>query len=305
MNIWGRRTWLLPAGLLFIVMLILPEITGYSVNALARQWSLMSCLVLGLLLELLCSTIELSFAAQIGAGAALFALLLKHSGLGTALLGTLALCVGLGALKGWLFARLPVLPLITSIGLQLLISGLASALWGTTYLDRNGLPYRLERSMLWWIVLVVVWILAGATAWLLQCTYLGRYSSLVGENRREMERMGVPCAAVIIAMHSLAGVFFALTAVQLVFASNSGSVTGAGVMLYQGIMAACLGGISLLGGKGSVSGAMTGALAAVLLQLLLTYLGISSLYENLLQGLIILSSLWGSSWQMQRNKKNV
>lgn len=298
-----KKIWFLPAGLLLAVLVILPEITGYSVTALVRQWALMSCLVLGLLFELLSGPVELSFAAQIGSGAALFAFLLKYIGLGPAFLGTMVFCVGLGALKGWMFARFPVHPLITSIGLKLLISGITDSVLGIVYLD-NSAFYRLSRPFLWWIMFAAVWVLAGGAAWLLQHTYLGRCSFLVGGNRKEMERCGVPCTSIIIAMHSLAGVFFALAALQLVFASNSGSVSGADTMLYQGIMAACLGGISLLGGKGSAEGALTGALAVVLLQLLMTYLGIASRYENLIQGLIILSSLWGSSVGIQRNVKN-
>jgi ribose/xylose/arabinose/galactoside ABC-type transport system permease subunit len=271
---------------------MIPDIDGYVMNSLMRQWSLMSCLLLGIFLEFVCNTVELSFAAQVGAGAVVYVYMVDRGSYVSAVLVTVSVCVAIGIIKGFLFAVLPVSAIVTSIGLQLLISGLVGGLLGVNEMKESAWFYGPGRTLLMRVIFAGVLSAAIVTAWVMRHTYLGCYAYLTGKNRREVERMGVPCGKVIIVMHGLAGVFFALTAIQLAHTSNSGDVAGADFMLYQGIMGACIGGVGLLGGRGSVSGALSGAFSVVLIQLLLTLLGYAGRYQNLLQGFIILAVLW-------------
>lgn len=300
-----ERIWTgLQAGVLAIflgVCLVGSFLGVYWAQALLRQWTLLSFLVLGFLLELLCGDLDLSVGAHMMAGATLFIWLLQHTSQAAAFAGLLVFSVGLGACKGALLTILRVPSLVVMLALQVILGGSVSALFGIQYLDRRWYPFSLDEQIAWWCASGLMLAVAAGLVWLLRCSYLGRYCTLIGENRPQLERVGMRCGSTIIAVHMLAGLIFAMGALALVLRVHSANIANSESYLYQGIMAACLGGVSLLGGRGRVLNMLFGALVMVLGQLL-TSMGQHN-RMTVLQGIVILAALWQAGVQHTRRQR--
>lgn len=112
----------------------------------------------------------------------------------------------------------------------------------------------LRATSLAWIVLAVI------AAWGMRETYLGRNCYALGGDANAARLLGVPVTATRLASYSFAGFCSALAGVVFTLYVGAGSsIAGAGLEL-EAIAAAVVGGVELAGGRGTILGAMIGAL---------------------------------------------
>jgi D-xylose transport system permease protein len=147
-------------------------------------------------------------------------------------------------------AGLPVQPLATTVIWSAVVTVLA--LGAVEYLNRyRGIP----TAGLILVGLVIFFV------WLTTKTKFGRYIYAVGGNPEAARRAGINVAMVRIVVFSLAGVMSAIGGIILTSRLTAASTqTGTGTFLLEVIAAAVIGGVSLFGGRGSVWGALLGAL---------------------------------------------
>ena len=209
-----------------------------------------------------------------------------------------AVAIGLlvGMVNGAVVAYVRVPSIITTLGTLLSVKGIAMAWSGGAptstlpenfrYLGRgriHGVPVigSLPISV---IVLVVVCLVAY---WLLHKTNFGRMVFMLGDNPKAAMLAGVPTRRVRIACF----VVSSLTAVVagLLLGGYSGvSVDVGGDYALQAIAAAVIGGVALLGGRGSIGGAACGALALYSMFTVLNLFGVSEPVRLAVQGLILI-----------------
>jgi ribose transport system permease protein len=138
-------------------------------------------------------------------------------------------------------------------------------------------------------------LLAVATlAVLLSRSDFGRTLVAVGGNPRTAELSGVPVWRAKTIAFVLSGVAAALAAIVLGGYSGVSFQAGAGLE-FGAITAVVLGGVALGGGRGSVVGAMLGALTLETLFALLNFYGVSGALKSAVQGAIILLAVAVSS----------
>ena len=89
----------------------------------------------------------------------------------------------------------------------------------------------------------------------------------------------------------MAGLCAAICGILLTAQTRSGDPTAANNFTNNSIAAAVLGGASLMGGKGSYFGSIAGAMTLSLIVGLLIFWNISSYYQNLVQGIILILAL--------------
>ncbi|MFC6023415.1 ABC transporter permease [Plantactinospora solaniradicis] len=210
----------------------------------------------------------------------------------------LVLLVGgalVGLVNGLVTTRLRVPSFITTLGMFLILVG-AVYLWSdgapkgglSEEFRRFGrrafedvpvlgrLPYAL-------VVLLVLAALAG----LLMRSDFGRTLVAVGDNPRTAELSGVRVWRTRTAAFVLSGLAAAVAAILLGGYSGVSFQAGAGLE-FGAITAVVLGGVALGGGRGSVLGAMLGALTLELLFALMNFYGVSGALRSTVQGAIIL-----------------
>ena len=138
---------------------------------------------------------------------------------------------------------------------------------------------------------VVIWILivvALAAAYLARFTPLGRHIFAVGGNERAAALSGIRVARVKMFVYMFSG--FCAAIVGLVVSSElmaSHPATGESFEL-NAIAAAVLGGTSMSGGRGTIGGTIVGAFVIGILSDGLVMMGVSSFWQMVIKGLVII-----------------
>jgi ribose transport system permease protein len=207
----------------------------------------------------------------------------------------LLLLVGLavGVVNGAITTRLGVPSFIATLGMLLILEG-AVFLW-TDGAPRGALSEQFRMfgrgnviGSVPWSVLVLV-LLGGAAIWLMRSSF-GHVLLATGDNPRAAELAGVRVARIKTIAFVLSGLSAAVAAVLLGGYGGVSAQVGRGLE-FQAITAVVLGGVALGGGRGSVVGAMAGALTLEALFTLLNLLGVSGALEYAVQGLIIVAAV--------------
>jgi ribose transport system permease protein len=220
----------------------------------------------------------------------------------------IGLCAGL--VNGLVVAYLKVPSIIATLGALLSIKGIALAWSGGSprgYLPDNFRQFgRLSLhdipviDVLPMAVIVLV-VIVAVFAWLLHRTNFGRLALMVGDNPRAAELGGAPVRRIRIIAFVLSS-FSAVTA-GILLGGFSGVSTDAGDGYdLQSIAATVLGGAQLLGGRGTVGGAVAGAYILTALFTLLNLLGLPKPLRDAVQGVILIAAVaysmrrqeWGS-----------
>ena len=136
------------------------------------------------------------------------------------------------------------------------------------------------------LVTLVVW--GGALTWLLRSRF-GLSLRAVGSDEAAAEMSGVRVRRTKIAAYGLGGLLAAISGMYMAVAMSSGSpVVGDGYILTS-IAAVVIGGIPLSGGRGAPVAVVMGALILTITSSILYFAQVSSFYQSLINGLILLA----------------
>ncbi|GGM57207.1 monosaccharide-transporting ATPase [Micromonospora sonchi] len=209
------------------------------------------------------------------------------------------LLLGFGALvglvNGLITTRLRVPSFITTLGMLLILLG-AVYLWSDGA-PKGGLSDEFRRFGRWAFedvpvlgrvpYALIVLLAFAALAVLVARSDFGRTLIAVGDNPRTAELSGVRVWRHRTIAFVLSGVAAAVAAILIGGYSGVSFQAGAGLE-FGAITAVVLGGVALGGGRGSVVGAMLGALSLELLFALMNFYGVSGALRSTVQGAIIL-----------------
>lgn len=220
-----------------------------------------------------------------------------------------AMGLAVGLANGVIVSFLKVPSIIATLGTMLLVNGLALAWSGGA--PRGELPdnfRNLGRLVLRDVPLVgtlpvAVIILVGVVAlagWGLHRTAYGRRLLAVGDNPRAAELAGVPVKPTRISAFVVSALA-AATAGILIGGFSGVSVNAGRGLELQAIAACVIGGAQLLGGRGSVVGALFGALSLFALFTLLNLLGLPQALRDSLQGVILIAAVGASVLRHRRS----
>ncbi|MDW9500526.1 ABC transporter permease [Sinorhizobium meliloti] len=218
------------------------------------------------------------------------------AGLGLAAVLMIGLSVGL--INGLVVARLHVPSIITTLGALLAIKGVAMAWSGGA--PSSSLPDNLRAlgrgrisdvpvvgSVPYSVIILIVVI--AASYWLLHRTNFGRMVFMLGDNPRAAVLGAVPTHRVRV----LCFVVSSLTAVisGLLLGGYSGvSVDVGSDLALQSVAGAVIGGVVLLGGRGTILGASCGALALYSIFTVLNLIGVSQPVRLAVQGAVLVAA---------------
>ena len=250
---------------LFVVLVALNP-AYFSLQTLAMIFAssqILCLLALGATLVMLTRNIDVSVGSTVGLCAIAVGVALNNGyGLATAIAFALAIGALAGAFNGLLVVGLRIPAIVATLGTLGLYRGVMLLWTGGKWIE--GLPDSLKSlsepafigvSPLGWLVLAL--LLAGG--WLLSRTAFGRDFYAVGDNLAAARQLGVAVNRTRMLAFTLNGMLAACAGI--VFAAQIGFVpnqTGSGLEM-KAIAACVLGGISLLGGTGTLLGAFLGA----------------------------------------------
>ena len=288
---------------LFISLLSDKFMTSTNLWNVLRQISVNVCISVGMTLVVLMAGIDLSVGSVLGLSAAVCAGLLK-SGLsfesmdlfvGFTVLGAIvaAMLIGmlLGLFNGWVITKFAIPPFVATLAMLTIARGL-------TMLYTEGIPIsnlgpKFEFIGSGWIlgIPVPVWIsliMVLIVVFLTNKTAFGRYIYAIGGNEKAAFLSGININKIKLAVYGIAGMMAAVGGVLVTSKLNSAQPNAGMSYELDSIAAVVIGGTSLSGGVGTVTGTVIGAVIIGVLNNGLVLLDVSPFWQQVVKGIVIL-----------------
>ena len=127
-----------------------------------------------------------------------------------------------------------------------------------------------------------------ATWFVLRNTVPGRHLYALGNNPEAARLMGLSSQRILLTVYTLAGFIYGVAALLLISRTGVGDPQAGQTDNLDSITAVVLGGTSLFGGRGSIVGTLLGALIVGVFRNGLTLIGVSSVYQVLITGILVI-----------------
>ncbi|UZJ79318.1 ribose ABC transporter permease [Fictibacillus sp. KU28468] len=281
--------------ILIVLSILSPEFfTLTNILNVLRQVSINALIAFGLTFVILTGGIDLSVGSMLALSGAITAGLMAG---GTdpviAMLAGLAAGTVMGAINGIIISKGKVAPFIATLATMTIFRGL-------TLVYTEGKPITGlsdDTSFVWMgrgyflgIPFPVIWmLLAFAVLWfILKKTTFGRRTYAIGGNEEASLLSGIKVGRIKVMIYSLTGLLSAFAGIILTSRLNSAQPTAGTAYELDAIAAVVLGGTSLSGGKGWIFGTLVGALIIGVLNNGLNLLNVSSFYQQVVKGGVIL-----------------
>jgi inositol transport system permease protein len=291
-------------GLLFVILLVglgltLTTDTFLSVANLtnvARQVSINGILAVGVTFVLLTAGVDLSLGSVValsGVACATFAHPGDHPVFVPIAVGLLtgAAC---GLVNGVLVTRGGVAPFIVTLGMMTIARGLALIVsGGRPVANMSNELTALAGDFLGIPIPVLCFAGVALAAWFFLRNFrLGRHIYAVGGNENAARAAGVPVERVKLFAYGLCGLLTGLAGVVLAARITTGQPNAGQAYELDAIAAVVIGGTSLAGGVGTITGTLLGVLLIGVINNGLDLLGVSSYYQAVIKGVIIVGAVW-------------
>jgi len=285
---------------------------------MASHVAIFGILGMGMLLVILNGGIDLSVGSTLGlagviAGALMHGVTLPMFNVilypAVWVVAVIACLIGalVGLINGVLIARFKVPPFVATLGTLYAVRGVALLLTnGLTYNNLNGRPELGNTGFDWLgfnslfsipvgvIAMIVIAILGSL---LLNRTVFGRWLYASGGNERAAELSGVPVKRVQIAVYVLSGICAAIGGLILTSELTSAGPTAGTTYELTAIATVVIGGAALTGGYGNIRGTLLGAFVIGFLSDGLVITGVSSYWQMVFTGAVIVFAVLLNSVQ--------
>jgi ribose transport system permease protein len=284
-------------ALFVVAAIVAPQfLSRQNLANLLQQSSLTGIVAIGMTVVILTAGIDLSVGSVAALAGMLVAILIGW-GFAWPVAVVVAILAGavLGAIMGSLssYLKLPAF-MVTLAGMQ--------SIRGLTYLTTNGTPTTAEIPIglrflgagtiagvpVVGVIFVITALVAG---FLLRRTTFGEHVYAVGSNAAAARLSGLPVQRIVTAAFVISGALAALSGVLLTARLTIGQPTANQGLELDAIAAVVLGGTSLFGGKGGVLGTFIAVLLLSVLRNLFNLLGLSSFFQMVVTGIILVAAL--------------
>jgi len=279
----------------------------------ALQVTSIALLGIGATCVIITGGIDLSVGSVLALAGVVAALAVKNLGLSVPVAMMLGIFTGslCGLVNGVLVTRMRLPPFIATLGMMLVARGVAlqitgaravsglgeafgelgnGALFRIVTIGEDGFPTVVFPGIPYAVILLAV--IALAVSLMLNRSVLGRHIYAVGSNSEAARLSGVDVAGVTCFAYVLSGTLAGLTGCVLMSRLVTGQPNEGVMYELDAIASAVIGGTSLIGGVGTISGTAIGAFVIGILRNGLNMNGVSAFTQQIIIGLVILLTVW-------------
>jgi ribose transport system permease protein len=271
-------------------------LTTTNLMNVLRQTSLTAITGFGMVMIILMGEIDLSVGSTQAVVGVITVWVLNATGsVFLAVLSGLLTGAFLGLINGFLVTKAKLNSLIATLGTLAIYRGAA-------YVSTNAVSIQAKVSAFETlgtgfigplpIPVVIMILLFAAFYYVLNHTTFGRYLYAIGGNVNASRLSGLPVDRMKLWVYVMGSVFAALSAIILASRMFSGQPNAGSGFELQVVSAVILGGISLTGGVGTLTGAFIGMLILGVLSNALILLNVSSFYHDIARGLVIILAVY-------------
>lgn len=267
--------------------------TPYNIGIIARQISFIAIVAIGQTIVLLTGGIDLSVGSIAGLSGILCSLLMTKMHVDTLSIIFISLVLGiiLGCVNGILIGRLKLNAFIVTLAMGEIYGGLILVITrGYPILDLPESFAFLGQGMIGLVPVPVIFMLVITVviAYLLENTPFGRNIYAVGGNSVAAKLAGIKVENVTLYVYMLSGMFASFSGLLLTSRMNAGQPTIGSSWVMPSVTAAIIGGTSLSGGEGTIIGTIIGAAFMGVLANGIVLLNISSYWERVITGAVVI-----------------
>ena len=296
-KLWQNNGMLLVCALLFLVLsFTVPNFaTVENAKGLTMSVTTVGIVACTMLFCLAAGDFDLSVGSVVALAGVVAALTINKTGnIALAIAVPVALGAGVGAVNGFVIARLGINALITTLATMQIVRGFARLLADGSSIGvsneafgKLGQYKLLEfQSPVW--VMVLCFVVFGL---LLNKTIYGRNTLAIGGNSEAARLAGVNVARTKILIFAVQGAVAALAGVLLASRVSSGQPNTSEGLELQVISGCVLGGVSLTGGVGTISGMIVGVFIMGAVQNAMNLLNIPTFWQLVASGAILLAAV--------------
>lgn len=211
---------------------------------------------------------------------------------------TLCLCLIIGIVVGfinsYLILKFKISAFLVTLSTYIIIKGLAIALTGGAGVSMLPDSFRLVDTIRFFnislitIIMIVIYVIFY---FILKNTQFGAHIFIIGGNINAAYNFGINVKSVIYKVFILSGLLSALTGWLMTARANGASPTMASGFLFEVLAAVVLGGVSLQGGVGSLTGVFAGVLLLSSIRSALNIMAISPFITEVIRGSLVLFAI--------------
>jgi len=265
---------------------------------IALQTAITAITAYGMIFVIISAGVDLSIGSNIAFTGIMVALMVKGD---FPIVVAVMLCLLIGAvtgiLNGVLISKLKLPAFIATLGMQMLLRGIALVATDArpVYMD-NAPQFKLisQTRIFGQVPIPVLYmaVLGIISAFLLRKTVVGRNVFAVGSNEESARLSGINTDRIRIFAFMYSGIMAAVAGIILTSRVNSGQPTIAVGYEANAIAASVIGGASMRGGHGSISGAILGAFILGVLMNGLNLLNVSQNWQVFASGLVVIVAVY-------------
>ena len=298
--------WLVLLALVVTFTLVNPRFLSMNnLFIVARQVSMYGIASIGMTFVILIAGIDLSIGSIITVVNVVCAYLMVKCGFGmvTSVCISILLSIVIGLFNSVLIASVGIPSIIATFATQIVVAGAA-------YLISGGVPiYGFDPSFKVIgqgyvgvvpvpVIIMICCFLIGS--FILNKTYFGRYFYAVGGNEEASKLSGIQVKKIKYLIFALSGFFAGLAGVVMLSRTNSAQPTAGLGYEFDVITCVVLGGVSISGGYGKISGVVAGVLIIGILTNGMILMNISDYTQMVVKGLVLIFAVGFDTLQKKR-----
>ena len=271
-------------------------LTLNTFSLILQQASFVGVIAIGQTLIILTAGIDLSCGMIMALSSMVIGKLAVEQGLpvAVAILAGFAVGAFVGWVNGLLITRWKLPPFIVTLGMYSIVFAAVRIYSQSTSvaMPPDGLTFLSQRfslfgtsfsygSLLMLLLFLLTWLYLNYTA-------PGRHIYALGNNPEAVRLSGIPNNRLLLSVYTFAGLLYGVAALLLLERIGGASPEAGQTENLESITAVVIGGTSLFGGRGNVLGTLIGALIVGVFRSGLTLMGLDSVYQNLITGILII-----------------
>ncbi|HIB6173455.1 TPA: ABC transporter permease [Klebsiella variicola subsp. variicola] len=297
---------------IFVVMLVIAltfEIAGWYVRdqsfllntnrlvLIVLQVAIIGIIAVGVTQVIITTGIDLSSGSVIALAAVVAASLAQTSDSLSPMFPALV-NLPCGLTNGFLVTRTGIPPFIATLGMMVSARGLAQY-----YTQGNPISFLSDSFTAIGqgaMPVIIFFVIAAVFHIALKHTRYGKYVYAIGGNMTSAKVSGINVNKYLVIVYTIAGALSGLAGVVLAARVSSGQSSMGMSYELDAIAAAVIGGSSLMGGVGRITGTLIGAMILGLIKSGFTFVGVDAYVQDIIKGIIIVAAV---TIDMRRNRK--
>lgn len=297
----NNSTVVLFAAVFMIFGLSSPKFFEFDsvMNTIIKQASFTGIIAVGMTFVLLTAGIDLSVGSNMYLSSVIAGLLMRHAGLDVLPALVVALIVGTlyGAFNAFCIVRLKIIPFMVTLGTLVVGRGIGTALTESKQIDFPPIMTQFGLTNLLGVPMpIIAFIVVVIAAFIiLTRTPIGRQIYAVGNDIEAAKKAGINTDRVIALVYIVSGFCAALAGFILIAQIGRLDRSFGEGREFDAIAAAVLGGTSLFGGVGGVTGTVIGALLIQMVQAGLVFNSVNLYLQPMVRAVIIFIAVFFDS----------